>query len=459
MPTVFSTRDEAFNAAAMRPIVKLYSMGHLLRFEPLIDSTIAFFLAQLDARFACPSPSSSGLDDDENGSKPCDMGNWLHYLAWDIIAEITFSSRMGFLASGADVQGALAAGDGAFEYLSVVGMMPWLDGLLDKNPVFRLGPPAFVPVANFALARIAARRSSSSSSRDDTDEKKGAAAVSTTANGKDASKRPPDFLDAFLSIQAADPENVSDDVLLSWAMINVAAGSDTVAAELRSVVYHLCRHPRKMVRLRAELDAALGPPPPSAVAKKSGGEEAKSGSEPETKAELVPVLSWSEAQNLPYLSACVEEGIRLMPAVTLPLERVVVDPAGLRLPDGTVLPLGTRVGMNPWVVCRDRGVFGRDAGDFRPERWLRDERAGEGKGEEEDDFETRVGRMRAANLAFGAGTRACTGRNLALMELRKIVGSLVRGFEIELVEPKKEWWTRGGWFLRQRGMDVWVRRR
>ena len=55
-------------------------------------------------------------------------------------------------------------------------------------------------------------------------------------------------------------------------------------------------------------------------------------------------------------------------AVQYPLERVV-PPEGTEICDFN-LPPGTIVSVNPYVVHRDPGVFGLDAAEFRPERWL-----------------------------------------------------------------------------------------
>lgn len=82
-------------------------------------------------------------------------------------------------------------------------------------------------------------------------------------------------------------------------------------------------------------------------------------------------LSWSEAQSLPYLQACLKEAMRVRPAVGLNITRLV-PPEGAEL-DGHSLPGGTWVACNGWVLHRDRDVFGQDADDFRPERWLEDE--------------------------------------------------------------------------------------
>jgi cytochrome P450 len=82
-------------------------------------------------------------------------------------------------------------------------------------------------------------------------------------------------------------------------------------------------------------------------------------------------LSWNEAQNLPYFQACLKEAMRVRPAVGLNITRLV-PPEGAEL-DGQFVPGGTSVACNGWVLHRDKDVFGQDADDFRPERWLEDE--------------------------------------------------------------------------------------
>ena len=62
------------------------------------------------------------------------------------------------------------------------------------------------------------------------------------------------------------------------------------------------------------------------------------------------------------------EAGRIHPPFGLHLERVA-PPEGLNL-CGQDIPGGTIVGMNAWVVHRDRDIFGEDAACWRPERWL-----------------------------------------------------------------------------------------
>jgi hypothetical protein len=145
------------------------------------------------------------------------------------------------------------------------------------------------------------------------------------------------------------------------------------------------------------------------------------------------------------------------------LERVV--PAeGLQLPDGPFLPAGTIVGANPWIIHR-HGIFGENVESFVPERWLRKD------AESDASFQTRKQKMLRATFTFGAGPRTCIGKNISLLEIYKLIPSLLlrykaresfhnlmpftdKSFQIELDDPNAEWEIVNSWFVRQKNMDV-----
>lgn len=60
--------------------------------------------------------------------------------------------------------------------------------------------------------------------------------------------------------------------------------------------------------------------------------------------------------------------MRLHPGVALILERIV--PEGGMSVNNYYIPAGTNVGVNPAVIHHDKTIYGVDADDFRPERWL-----------------------------------------------------------------------------------------
>jgi cytochrome P450 len=120
-------------------------------------------------------------------------------------------------------------------------------------------------------------------------------------------------------------------------------------------------------------------------------------------------------RELPYLSAVIDESLRTHPAAGLPLERIT--PAGgIQLSDFFV-PGGTNIGCSAWTLHLDKDLWGQDADEWRPERWLE---ASEGKKAE----------MKNSMFAFGAGSRTCIGKNISYLEMYKLVPAVLRSFDV-----------------------------
>jgi cytochrome P450 len=200
-----------------------------------------------------------------------------------------------------------------------------------------------------------------------------------------------DFLSKFVKAHQEKPEQVPRSHIISWTVSNVNAGSDTTAITLRTIFYFLMKDPASMAKLRAEIHAV------------------------EAQGMFSEFVSWSESQKLPFLDAVIREALRLHPSVGMILERVV--PKGGREICGHFFKEGTIVGMNAWVVHRDKAVFGEDAEAWRPERWLK------------ADPERRK-KMDSCNLAFGAGSRTCLGKNISRLEMYKFVPQILRDYEV-----------------------------
>lgn len=69
-----------------------------------------------------------------------------------------------------------------------------------------------------------------------------------------------------------------------------------------------------------------------------------------------------------YRNAVIMEALRIHPSTGLMFERYV-PPGGVVL-HGKFIPGGTTIGVNAWVLNRDRNIFGDDSDVFRPERWV-----------------------------------------------------------------------------------------
>lgn len=386
---LFSTRDEIFHRDQKRPVANAYSIASLLKLEPAVDSCTRIFTSQL-GKFA-----------DRN--EPVDLGMWLQYYAFDVVGEFMFAKKLGFLEEARDVDGMIEAIQGMLVYASICGQIPEAHFLLRGNPLF----PLFIPsmetwnqVLQFTLKAVNSR---ASLQRDGEIEKGNRAGEDEEIGG--------DMLSKWLAIHYSDPEKLSTRDVIVHLSANVFAGSDTTAIALRAVFYYLLRYPATLAKLLAEIDGA------------------------ENK--FSNPISYRESMtHLPYLGAVLKEAMRLHPSVGLILEREV--PKGGVSICGEHIPGGTILGINPWVLHRNAAVF-PDPDSFIPERWLN---SPSGKLKE----------MEQSFFNFGFGSRTCLGKNISLMEMHKIVPQLLREFEIQLHDPKKEWATRNIWFVQQEGL-------
>lgn len=296
-------------------------------------------------------------------------------------------------------------------YFGIVGQIPILDYFFAKNPIYRMGPPAFDGAVQKSAQYLFNRYKDNAKAGEQEVEK-----GQSLSHGK----RDPDFLDKYIEAKQQHPDVVDDAQILSYQLINVIAGADTTSNALSAILYHALKNPRVWSRLEAEILAA-------ANEKESHEDNAPS---------AITILPFKTTHtHLPYLSAVIREGMRMHPAVGMPLERHV--PASLSSPfhlpsDPHVLPAGTTVGLSPYIIARNRAVFGEDADVFRPERWLHE------GGESKAEFDERLRKMNAADLTFGAGSRICIGRFVAALEIEKVISEVVRRYRVRLVEDEEE---------------------
>ncbi|OJI96132.1 hypothetical protein ASPVEDRAFT_118953 [Aspergillus versicolor CBS 583.65] len=374
---LFATRDEAYHSRIKRPVAHTYSMAALAELEHKVDHVSRLFMEKL-ASF-------------ERENQAFDLGEWLQWYAFDVIGNLTFSRTLGFIEESRDVDNVISSIGSFFIYAAVVGQIPWLHKLLVGNPILPIVMPAietFNPAVNFANKCM------------------------REMEAEEVNKGRDDFLVRF---QKMAKEGVRGSTtgsafgsadIVNHTSTNVLAGSDTTAIALRSIIHNLITNPVCYNRLRREIDEL----------DQAGG--------------LSDPVKESEARQMPYLQAIIKEGMRLHPSVGMLMERHV--PKGGATICGKFIPEGYVVGMNPWVIGRDKGVYGEDADEFRPERWL-------------DADPERLKEMERSSLAFGAGSRVCIGKNISMMEMSKLIPQLFRAFDIVLVAPEKDLKTANYW--------------
>ncbi|KKY29023.1 putative cytochrome p450 [Phaeomoniella chlamydospora] len=373
-------------------------MTSLIQYEPSVDRVIHTFLDQTEKLFARRGGKSGAV---------CDFARWLQFYAFDVIGTITYSKPHGFVEQNKDIGGMVAYMAGFFDYAAVTGQLPILDRLLQKNPIMLflnslgIASSSGTAVVNFAKERMAERFG---------------------APEKVDEKGPSDLLHKFLEAKQSHPEVMDDQRVLTMSVSMAFAGSETTGISLSALFYLLLKNPRCYQKLKSEIDE---------TAAKGGFQNERT-------------VTFNEANNLSYLDACIKEAFRIFPAAGLPLERVV-PPQGATIA-GRSIPGGTIVGCSAWVIHREKDIFGEDADEFVPERWL-------------NSSPERLKVMNASMVQFGMGARTCLGKNISLLEIYKLVPSFLRHYDLMLAKPDREWRTHNAWFVRQLDFDVLIEAR
>ena len=181
-----------------------------------------------------------------------------------------------------------------------------------------------------------------------------------------------------------DKCGVNSQIPVVMAMDTLLAGVDTTSSSCLFLLYHLAQNQDRQELLHQEICDVVG---------KDGG------------------ITGPKLNKMPYLKACVQESSRISPVSSGLVRRSQVDLelAGYRVPSGT------HIIMSPFV-CRN--TYFTDPAAFKPERWLRKDRA-------RDEIHPFL------HLPFGFGPRMCLGRRFAEMEMYVLLIKILQRFRVE----------------------------
>ncbi|OAL28004.1 hypothetical protein AYO20_09626 [Fonsecaea nubica] len=206
-------------------------------------------------------------------------------------------------------------------------------------------------------------------------------------------------LDGIINSDAIPESDKTVDRITQEARTLVGAGSETTGNALETITFHILANPDKLRRLKEELASAV---------------EA-------SKDKRDALTDYSTLQRLPYLTAVINEGLRIACSVSGRLARVNHRQAYTY--GSYVLPPGTVISM----AIRSNHTFEQvypEPLSFKPERWLVD-------GEE-------LKRLEKYFVPFGRGGRSCIGKELAIMNLYLTIASFFHEFDAELFETTRK---------------------
>lgn len=357
-----------------------FSERWVMELEPRIQEYIDRLVDKIDARMTQAGREGS------RGKTTVDVVEWINYIAFDIIGDLTWGSSFGCLEG--------------------LRYHPWIQTVSQFKTALVVAATKFYPLLYRGLMAV----TPSSALKEVMEmwrvtEEKVRDRVQKGGGGR------ADFVSIILAAGAASKngekgESMTQEEMEVNAMLIVAAGSESVTTVLAGVINYLLRNPEKLAILTREIRDTFR-------------------SERD--------ITGAALKNCAYLNAVLNEGMRLCPTIPDSMRRLV--PAGGAVVCGQILPADTVVSIPPWASNRSSRNFGRPD-EFLPERWTSPEKEGK------DD-------SKIAFNPFSLGPHNCPGQNLAWLELRLILARLIWRFEM-WIPPGVElprWEEQGVWWF------------
>ncbi|KAF7552240.1 hypothetical protein G7Z17_g4461 [Cylindrodendrum hubeiense] len=303
VPDPFILTDRRLHSRMKRSAANAYSLNILIKLEPCIASVTDRLVEKL-----------KGYAKEETTS--VEVASLMQAYAMDAVFALTFGKDFNHMDGGDHLQLFRTAKLGS-DYMAIFGQIAWIHPYLLGNPWIAkwfFGDQGILKMMELCYSEIVA------------------------GQDRTSDEGPMTFLQRLVLNQRQNLSSLTDRELMTHAFNNIAAGSDTTATALRSVIYNTLRHPEVHEKLKAELRSTLSYP-----------------------------VDFATTNKLPYLSAVIKESIRVHPSVGMLLARVV--PEGGAEICGHYIASGVEVGVNPWVVHRDAAVYA-EPHRFYPDRWL-----------------------------------------------------------------------------------------
>ncbi|KAL2550280.1 Cytochrome [Forsythia ovata] len=207
-----------------------------------------------------------------------------------------------------------------------------------------------------------------------------------------------DILSRFLEMNETDPKYLKD-IILSF----IIAGKDTTASTLSWFFYMMCKHPLIQEKIAKEV------------------REATKLQENPSIDEMANSITEEALDKMQFLHAAITETLRLYPVLPLDGKMCFSDDT---FPDGFSIKKGNLISYQPWAMGRMKSLWGEDAEEFRPQRWLNEH----GDFQPESSFKF---------TAFQAGPRICIGKEFAYRQMKVFAAVLLGVFSFKLSDEKK----------------------
>ncbi|KAJ5817645.1 Cytochrome P450 [Penicillium robsamsonii] len=280
------------------------------------------------------------------------MAQWFNYYSFDVMGDLSFGKSFNMLIDGKDAY-ILKQLHADLRMIAIFAHLTWLFPFFKKIPLINAD---YLKFWKWVDARVDERIQSNPYA--------------------------PDVFSWILKAYEQGPKTKQDkDDLSGDAYLVIVAGSDTTAATLTSLFFHLAMDRTLYKAIQKELDA-------------------------------LPSLSYDNLRGVKLLDGVINETLRLHPAVPSGMQRTT-PPEGITIGD-RYIPGNVRVCIPLYTMFRDERNFARPQ-EFLPERW---------------DTQPELVKDAAAFVPFSAGPYSCVGKQLGLMELRCVTAEILTRFDV-----------------------------
>ncbi|KAG0209506.1 hypothetical protein BGX28_010279 [Mortierella sp. GBA30] len=376
---LFTSRNKDFHKNRRRLVAPAFGLQYLRTLEPIMHDCIVVLIQKIDEILADPRSVKTGQ---ERSAKVLPQGqvnicSFMNRLSLDIIGETAFGETFQMVKNdNHPIPRQMAK---SLKRSMQQAFNPWMKWLLNLDYSF----------INFSVERVKVRRESGENGRRaDLLQFLIDAQANERANGNgETGNEYADMIAGKLTDRAVETE----------AMVFLIAGSETSSTAMTNTLMYLVKYPNTLKRLREELDMATASNP----------------------AGTIP--TYDQVRNLPYLTACINESMRLRPVVATGLPREVTEDtimAGYKITKGTIVL--AQISQLHW----NKDYFPKPS-EYIPERWIPEE----SPFPPVEDF---------TFYPFSAGTRNCVGKNFAMMEMRLVLATILTTYDIEYVPYQRD---------------------
>ncbi|KAJ5308716.1 Cytochrome P450 [Penicillium antarcticum] len=280
---------------------------------------------------------------------PMNMTPWFNYYSFDVMGDMAFGHSFDMLVTGEDSYILRQVHDD-MKKIGLFSHLTWLFPFVKRIPGVNKD---YLRLWNWVTSHVLHRI-----------------------------QNPPEIPDVFSWILKAfddGPKAEQDHLNLQGdAYLIIVAGSDTTAAALTNILFHLVKNQALYKELQTELESYL------------------------------PELSYVKLTSSKLLDAVINETLRLHPAVPSGVQRVT--PAE-----------GIKIGET-YIPGNTMRLFPRPD-EFLPERWT---------------TQPELVNDPSVFIPFYTGPYSCVGKQLALMELRRVTAEIVIRYDVSFAEEQTE---------------------